>query len=150
MTFILCILQIKSTNLEEAAPVFYDQQSPAAAAISTTTISQPLNDLKLCEAIHHRGILWPSTRPGSVAIQPCLNGTLGSWQCTAEGQWASKSEADLSRCQSKKWEAMEVRQLSNIVVGSGLINLYGGDLRPLLDRVTELTDQFSTQEAHTR
>jgi hypothetical protein len=74
---------------------------------------------------------------GSTAVQPCPDGQ-GSWHCNSRGQW---SKLDLSGCRSKNWsilnDALEVEN----ALGS-MINLRGGDIVPLLDRVASLTDHF--------
>lgn len=100
----------------KAAPVFYE-----------------VSNVVMCDTINQRGILWPSTPAGSTAVQPCIKGS-ASWHCTSHGQWA---KPDLSRCQSKKWEDTEVT-----TAFLDTINLYGGDILPLLDHVAALTDQF--------
>lgn len=115
----------------EAPPVFYE-----------TTASSSSNSDLMCEAIHHRGILWPSTPAGSTAVQPCIKGTAASWQCTSRGQWASS--ADLSSCQSKNWPFVTQADLEKHLLGLN-INLYGGDILAILNRLlafTQKTDQF--------
>lgn len=96
----------------------------------------------MCEAIHHRGILWPSTPAGSMAVQPCIKGTAASWQCTSRGQWASS--ADLSSCQSKNWPLVTQADLEKQPLGFDINLFYGGDILAILNRLMAFTqaDQF--------
>ena len=103
------------------------------------------NSSMMCSLMNHRGILWPSTPPGSTVVQPCIAGS-ASWRCTKRGQWAPSP--DLSLCQRKNWSSFEVKDLENLD-GSSTINLYGGDIVALLERVASLTDQFPS-ETNTR
>ena len=105
----------------------------------------------MCSLMNHRGILWPPTPAGSTAVQPCIVGT-ASWRCSSRGQWATLP--DVSLCQGKNWSSFEVRDLEENLDGlssstASTINLYGGDIVALLERVASLTDQFPS-ETNTR
>ena len=105
----------------------------------------------MCSLMNHRGILWPPTPAGSTAVQPCIAGT-ASRRCNSRGQWAPSP--DVSLCQGKNWSSFEVRDLEENLDGlssstASTINLYGGDIVALLERVASLTDQFPS-ETNTR
>ena len=129
------------------APVFYDPTTtirPLTGGFIERKESKAASSM-ICSLMNHRGISWPSTPAGSTAVQPCIAGS-ASWRCTGRGQWAPSP--DLSLCQGKNWSSFEVRDLENLD-SNGTINLYGGDIVALLERVASLTDQFPS-ETNTR
>ena len=111
--------------------------------ISTSTVKTILG----CATVAKRGIAWPFTPAGSVSVKQCSKGTKATWFCQSSGVW-SPSGPDLSNCQGKKWKLRPPTELENLV-GSGTINLYGGDIVPLLDLVASLTDQFRSTRSET-
>ena len=142
-----------STTFSSSSPTTVMTPTQASTAISTfsytflppnmpseTTTSKTI---LACESVEDRGISWPSTPAGSVSVKTCSKaGSKATWFCQSSGVW-SPSGPDLSNCQGKKWNLRRSSplELENLV-GSGTINLYGGDIVPLLDLVASLTDQF--------
>ena len=100
-----------------------------------------------CESLESRGLMWPLTLAGTFAVQKCPRGQ-ATWRCNSSGKWYELGP-DLSKCQSKNWSVFTNPIEVETTLGN-TINLYGGDLRPLLDLVASLTDQFRNSHSETK
>ena len=135
-----------------AAPVYYENnnedEDEEEEEVEETAIRRRRRDF--CPSRRARSIIWPETKAGSTAVQPCPQEDRVSarWKCDESGKWSKNGRTanpDLSQCRSI-WITPLIAKIS-LAPPSGSFSaaiveldqhlavypIYGGDVTAVLD-----------------
>ncbi|XP_014676009.1 PREDICTED: latrophilin-3-like [Priapulus caudatus] len=114
---------------------------------------------QMCDEVEVRGIVWPATPFGEVAVQPCPDGVVGyaTWTCDNVTEMFTPEDPDLSLCKHAWVDVIDsmIEDGDDAATITGLLaestasgsSLYGGDVLACVDYLGQLSAIQSQQVA---
>ncbi|XP_059092058.1 uncharacterized protein LOC131887459 isoform X2 [Tigriopus californicus] len=148
---------------ETNIPVYTGFAAPVLSSSSSNSHQQ--ESYPPCLSIRSRGVIWPSTDPGSTARRPCPNNKeqVATWKCLRGPNHWTPSLPDMSKCQASwikvpTWNTSgeaafivdlrdSLRSLKRHLQSN---SIYGGDLMLVMGSLDKFLDDFGKSHGRSR